>query len=303
MQRPRIAAVVPTCRGFKVPEQTVPVKWYVVHDRERRNVDENGQEVHHIVAPEPEMYGQRCDSIRSAGFLQAYLDGYDYVLTVDDDCFVPKWWAAQHSDGLSVPVPHWNFTVEGVYTRGMPRSGLLMPVALTHGLWNGVLDYSAFDMHHAIVPYYHKSNAWRRIHPPFAQSAMNIGFKRDVTQVMYQPAQGEGTPFDRYADIWGGMFAQKALSEHDWAFVNGGAQVYHERASSVEANKDKEAPGDRIHRELWQFVWSMDVRASSLVQSYCKIAARLRDFPVDSDYFAKIGENMFRWVDLCEGRK
>jgi hypothetical protein len=262
----KVAAVVPTCRGFKIPEyQSIDVEWYVVHDREEREVVGDAT---HIVAPDPELYGSRCDSIRSAGFLAAYQSGADFILTVDDDCIIPYKWAEQHVEELRSSEPLWNYTVPTMRTRGIPYQQTPMSVAIHHGLWDGVLDLDARTQEqNPDLTWTHPDRGGYRIHAPFPQSAMNIGFRAEVVSVMYQPAQGEGSPFDRFADIWGGLLAQRVLSHHGYAFRNGGAIVYHQRASDCQTNKIKEAPGMKCHEEFWRHVWDFNDYGSNIRSS------------------------------------
>jgi hypothetical protein len=305
-----IAVVVPTCRGFTIPRQTVPVKWYIVHDEIQRDLVYNlGPEddfaIIHVVAPDPEMYGRKCDSIRSAGFLQAMQDGAKYVLTVDDDCFIPPDWAQQHVQHLKSRTSLWSHTVHRWRTRGMPYSDADVPVAVTHGLWDGVLDLDARTQKDLIVTHqFRHDGRWAPIAPPFAQSAMNFGFRAEVGVCMYQPAQGPDTPFDRFADIWGGLFAQRVLSLHDYAFLNGGAIVYHQRASNVEVNLVKEGPGIECHESFWRHVWAFSNKKATLTGTYMALANHVEDFRTTEkewkNYFGQIARNMRTWATLLE---
>lgn len=295
----KIAVVVPTCRGFKIPETDMAVKWVVVHDRELHPV--TGKRVD-IVAPDPTLYGQGCDSIRSAGFLYALHNRYDYILTVDDDCEIPFNWVSSHLNGLDSTVHPWSRTVPELATRGTPYLAQRKRVAITHGLWSGVPDIDGKTQKHLPeLRLTNLPNQWDSIHPPFTQSAMNLGFINEVGLVMYQPNQGEGTPFDRFADIWNGLIAQKCLSLHDYAFLNGGAVVHHTRQSNVDVNIVKEAPGMECHESFWQYVWDFNGKGTELVNTYAKLAYHIGDFTPPktewTSYFQQLKENMFRWID------
>lgn len=309
MSERTIAAVVPTCRGFTIPEQTVPVHWYIVHDREQRPVEYNdpvNDKVTHIVAPDVAMYGERCDCIRSAGFLAAARDGHAYILTVDDDCTLPIDWAEAHRRALMRGVSLWTNTHPDVTVRGMPWFGEFLPVAISHGLWDGVPDLDGRRQAEleARKELYQRAGdgRWKPINAPFPQSAMNLGFVREVASVMYQPRQGPGTPFDRFADMWGGLFAQRCLTLHGYAFKNGGAIVHHRRASDTAKNIEKETPGLAVHDKLCKYVWRFDERGVTLSHTYMKLAEYLGQFPYvatnaqDGDYFLKISENMRAWA-------
>ena len=292
-----IAAVTPTCRSFTVPKQTLPVRWYVVHDEQERIV--HGDAVN-IIAPDKSMFGRQCDSIRSAGFLQAYRDGAKFILTVDDDCFVPLDWAERHRQALEIELRPW-WTTVGLRTRGMPRLSESPRIALSHGVWDGVPDLDAetqscFAHRPLGAMLIRNRNIWERIGYPFPQSAMNLGFRREFTPLMYQPAQGPDEGFDRFADIWGGLLAQKCLSLHNYAAMNGGAVVYHTRASNVDVNIKKEEAGARIHEHFWIYVWNFNRRGVNIGETYAMLADHVAKF--DGDYFKRTAERMHRWLTL-----
>lgn len=294
---PNVAVVVPTCRGFNIPKQSIPVEWIIVHDKKLQEVEGDAM---HIVAPEREFYGRGCDSIRSAGFLHAYKNGADYLLTVDDDCHIPPDWAEKHVEALSQELHPWWSTIEHARTRGMPYEQPPSKVAISHGVWDGVPDLDARTQqklpHLRIVNY----GRWQRIGAPFAQSSMNLGFRREVTPVMYQPNQGEGTPFDRFADIWGGMLAQYSLTKHNYAFLNGGAVVTHDRASNVEVNLVKEAPGAAVHEDFYKYIWTWYIKGSTLTKTYAQLAKHVGGYLATNDtealYFERLSVNMLRWL-------
>lgn len=294
----KVAAVIPTCRGVNLQRQNIPVSWHVVHDGERHTVA--GYTSHDIIAPDPVQYGKKCDSIRSAGFLRAVQDGADIVCTTDDDCLLPIDWAAQHVEQLSWPVGVWSHTIETNYpVRGMPEANPRKIVAIHHGVWDGVPDLSGKQQLKLDTPLYRHMKGPETITPPFPQSAMNLSFIREVLPVMYQPAQGEGTPFDRYADIWGGVMAQRILTQFNYAFRNGGAVLYHSRESDPIKNIEKERPGDAVHDQFWMHIWRADITGKTLNDAYKQLGSHVKTFNYTGDYFKELGDKMVNWVDLC----
>jgi len=293
----KVTAVVPTCRGFKIPEQSIPVDWIIVHDVKLQQVEGDAL---HIVAPEVSFFGKKCDSIRSAGFLKAYQNGADYILTVDDDCVIPYTWAEDHVKALSQELHSWWPTTPKARTRGTPYESKIAPVAISHGLWDGVPDLDARTQQKFPSLRITNYDSWSRIAAPFTQSSMNLGFRREVTCVMYQPNQGEGTPFDRFADIWCGVFAQYCLSKHNYAFLNGGAVVEHNRASNVDINLIKEAPGLSVHEDLWQYVWKWHIKGRFLASTYAHLAKHIEGYFGETleqeKYFEQLSKNMLRWL-------
>jgi hypothetical protein len=286
----RIAAVIPTCRKVIIPEQSVEVNWFVVHDQEEREViNEHGAQVSHIIAPDKEMYGEKCSSIRS--------------LTTDDDCFLPFDWAEDHITALRSEVHPWSMSIkQPLRTRGLPYLARNLPVAISHGLWDGVPDIDGQTQmagHGFLVRH---EGRWDRIHPPFAMSSMNFGFRREVMPVMYQPAQGGDLPYDRFDDIWLGLMAQRVLQAHGYAFLNGGACVYHTRASDAEVNAKKEAPGLKVHERFWQYVWAFQPEGDDLVADYQRLTVVVAAFEDDttSGYFRRLADNMREWLNLVQ---
>ena len=298
----KVMAVVPTCRGFKVPEQSIPVEWVVVHDRQRWPVDGDAT---HIIAPDPTLYGSRCSCIRSAGFGHAYHAGATHILTCDDDVLLTVNWAHDHVLALNGSYHPWSPTVDGtVPMRGFPIAAPHLPIAISHGLWSNVPDLAAIDQKALPTLRLHLPSAWRRIHPPFALSSMNFGFRREVTPVMYQPAMGDGHPFKRHDDIWLGVIAQRVLMLHGYSFANGGAVVWHTRASNVDANLVAEAAGTVEHEHFWRWVWEFDDKQDDLATTYRWMAAHIRDYqPHDAAhaaYFQFLSANMRRWLEALQ---
>jgi hypothetical protein len=290
----KVSAIVPTCRSFTVPKQSIDVSWIVVHDREEREVV---GEAEHIIAPDPTMWGARCSSIRSAGFLKAYEEGADIILTTDDDLHFPTDWAEDHVRGLTSELHPWSMTMD-FRMRGLPYLARALPVAITHGLWDGIPDVDARTWKETGGYRVRHKGEWKRIHPPFCLSSMNFGFIREVMPVMYQPAQGEGYAYSRFDDIWLGLLAERLLMFHGYGFLNGGACVYHERASDPEENFKQEAPGIKTHERFWKWIWDWTpaMAGGSLVGDYLALADRVEAFKDETPYFVGLAANMRRWV-------
>lgn len=254
-----VAVVLPTCRRYMIPAQTVTADWIVVHDRELRPIEvEHGEEPQrtngnvlrnlvdgvvaaNLVAPDVARYGEGTSAIRQAGLDYAYDAGYKYVLTVDDDCLLPRDWVQAHLQCLRGSVSLGNNTVPGEVIRGNPRGGL--PVGISHGLWSGVLDYPAWyqlSAHPELKSL--EDRGFSRISAPFPMCGMNVGFRRECLPAVYFQHQ-----FLRHDDIFAGWLAEKVLTLHGYGFANGGAVVQHLRASNAEANLVKELPGDAIN--------------------------------------------------------
>lgn len=263
-----VAVVVPTCRGFVIPLQTIPCTFIVVHDQKEHHLVPPGQSVanfippvvENIVAPNPKIYGERTSAIRQAGLDYAYNRGYKYVLTLDDDCIIPPDWADRHVAALRGSVPTVNNTVPGEVIRGVPL-GEQQQVGISHGLWSGVLDYPAwYQLAANPEPVEITDQGWSKISAPFPMCGMNVGFRREVLPAVYFQHQ-----FLRHDDIFAGWFAQKVLSVEGYGFVNGGAVVQHNRASNAEANLEKERPGDVVNGWLMGAIHRAPIRSRGSV--------------------------------------
>ena len=329
--------VLPTCRGYTIPMQSIKVDWCVVHDQRewpvevednagrirggptaygagsndhgavvttprleldpRPNGDgttESGAgepdttgdrcsagTVQHIVAPRPEVYGERTSAIRQAGLDYGYAEGYQYVLTVDDDCTLPLDWAEQHVKALGGLVGVVSNTVPGHVIRGVP-AGYRIPVGISHGLWSGILDYPAWwTLANSPDPIILPNEGWKPIKAPFPLCGMNVGFRREVL-----PAVFFQHTFRRHDDIFAGWVAQAACTLHGYGFVNGGAVVQHDRASDAEENLKKEAPGDRVNGALVRHLQGFQQAWHDMAGTFGKLAAhvgRLRVGHPESD--------------------
>lgn len=316
--------VLPTCRGYTIPQQTIEVDWCVVHDRQEWPVeveDDNdnwrrptayrgnngwtavgtpemehgnagdggvaeGSEraneavdrsdlfragsVRHIVAPRPEIYGERTSAIRQSGLDYGLAEGYQFVLTVDDDCVLPRDWAEQHVQALGGMVPVCNNTVPGYTIRGLPV-GFDLPVGISHGLWSGVLDWPAwFQLSNNPDPVTIPEYGWRPIRSPFPMCGMNVGFRREVL-----PAVFFQHTFRRHDDIFAGWVAQAILDLHGYGYVSGGAVVLHQRASDAKANLIKERPGDAVNKALLSHVRGFQGTEADVAGTFDRLAAHV----------------------------
>jgi len=302
--------VLPTCRGYFIPMQSIQVDWCIVHDRQEWPVEvEDDDNVPHVVAPSglgtgrsaarpiqnarragiitnivvprPEIYGAKTSAIRQAGLDYGYREGYQYVLTVDDDCSLPLDWAEDHVKALGGVVPIGVNTVPGQVIRGFPRDYTL-PVGISHGLWSGVLDYPAWYQLAANPGRVEIENkGWKPIKSPFPMCGMNVGFRREVL-----PAVFFQHTFRRHDDIFAGWIAQRILDLHGYGYVNGGAVVLHERASDAKANLEKEAPGDAVNTALLSHIRNFQIAKLDMAETFGRLAAhvgRLRVGHSESD--------------------
>ncbi|MBI2120340.1 MAG: hypothetical protein HYT94_01810 [Parcubacteria group bacterium] len=184
--------------------------------------------------------------MRSYGFLKAYQLGADIVITLDDDCYPVKNqdFVKQHIENLSLFAPEdWFLTYphrKYFYTRGIPYGIRNKKEAVvSHGLWTGVLDFDAptqlLNMN-LKIPTHFPFIEFIPNNYFFPMCSMNLAFKRKVTPLMYFPPMGYDNKgkywgYDRFDDIWAGIFAKKVIDHLGYSVVNGSPFIEHKKAS------------------------------------------------------------------------
>ena len=256
------------------------------------------------------IFPRRNAGIRSFGFWMAYKMGADVIITLDDDCYpTGSSFVQTHLENLSVKAPRdWYPTYPDpkfMFTRGFPyKARDQTPVMISHGLWSGVVDLDA-----KTLVKFPKLN--QNPYPPirqfvpkglyFPMCSMNLAFKREAIPLMYFPLMGEakdGTKwgYDRFDDIWAGIFAKKICDHFNFAVVSGSPFVHHKAASDRRQNIHKEAAGLEVNEWLWRRVDEVRLTRRTPVRCYLELAERIR-FPKQR-YFRKLREAMLIWVKL-----
>ncbi|MBI5449132.1 hypothetical protein HY948_02330 [Candidatus Gottesmanbacteria bacterium] len=256
------------------------------------------------------IFSRRNAGIRSYGLWKAHQLGADVIITLDDDCYpTDRDFVARHVANLSLLAPEkWTTTFphpDFLYTRGFPydvRSKY--PVVISHGLWSNKMDLDArTQLQHPKVN--------TKPYPPmlnfipqgqfFPMSSMNLAFRREVTPLMYFPLMGSdpaGNPwgYDRFDDIWAGIFAKKICDHLGLRVVSGSPFVEHRKASDPQKNLEKERTGLAANETLWRAVDDVVLTSTTPAACYRELAQKVR-FPKDR-YFEKLRRAMLMWVDL-----
>jgi hypothetical protein len=274
---------------------------------------------------------RRSDTVRSFGYLKAYQKSYDYILTLDDDCYPPteedgivylagEDFVDEHVKYLETR-SRWYNTLDMVKPRGIPylNKGTWKRNIINHGLWTNILDYDAptqlvnpekevFSFDNRIVPY----------GLFFPMCGMNVAWKREATVLMYHLLMGNRVfhfngkvdassvgklPFDRFGDIWCGLFAKKICDKLGYTISTGMPYIRHERASNPLTNLKKEAPGLEVNEKFWEYVDFADLGQGDLTHAYHKMGehiANFDDFPDYKGYFAELGKAMKIWSELIQ---
>jgi len=285
---------------------------------------------------------RRSDAIRSFGFLKAYRNGAEFILSLDDDCLPdPKSlgsWVDAHLAALRSKVEEaaWASTIKPLRPRGFPYGATTrsLPVAINHGGWNGVLDLDAptrlalsRDPARACSAEFGLGAIRRGEYAPLC--GMNLAFRAEFAPAMYQLLMGAHAreafalggdpdadlarmerpryPFDRFADIWSGVLAKKIADHLGFAVTTGGPFVVHEGASDPLVNLGKEAAGIRANETFWRAVDAVPLGGETVAECYLEVANWLGEgFGVEEfapGYATTLREAMRAWVRVLGDRK
>lgn len=264
---------------------------------------------------------RRSSAVKSYGFLKA---AGDITWTLDDDCFPePAFDWCNYVRSIEA-VMTYGFS-EHEWTNTLPSKSLLFPrgypydirnnkpVKVWHGLWSNVpdldgvtaLDYPEFRTEPSVgvkvMPY----------GKMFPMCGMNLAFKPEMLPAMYFQLQGhemtgrglEKLPFDRFDDIWAGLFAKRILDHLGWLAVSGGPSIVHTKESDPQMRVEKEAPGIKVHEKFWRHVASMNLfDAADPADCYRRLSYAVDSFhdrdPDNKYYWFKLGRAMRTWADL-----
>jgi hypothetical protein len=247
---------------------------------------------------------RRTDCIRSFGYYKSWQQQPDIIITLDDDCFpVDEDFIGKHFRKLSEPGVSnaWISTGESVKPRGMPYENLsrVQECVINHGLWTNVPDWDA------ITQLANKRNPQEfkpveQVIPRgmyFPMCGMNLAFKPLVVPAMYFLLMGRDWPYDRFGDIWAGIFVKKICDHLGYCIKSGEPFVEHKRASNVWANLKKEMPGYEVNEILWAEVDRIVLRGLNFGEAYKELAEKI---PMKGEYWDKLKEAMVLWAELYD---
>jgi hypothetical protein len=254
-----IAVIVPTIREEKLKEFLLAwqdlflkhnVNLYIVHDGKEPYLEKRIpfkevelKTIKEVMGKYSNLIYNFNDGVRNLGFAEAYKDGNEIFISLDDDVLPEGDTIQDHLDILNTkqPISYIN-SVDDIYMRGFPYwAREEAEVVFSHGLWNGVYD---FDASTQLVlgtpqPRHRKMPIPKGVLMPVC--VMNVALKRCVMPYYYQaPMYAE---MNRFADIYSGWEVKKWIDDNNWSMVNGYAKVNHNRASNPFVNLVKEATG------------------------------------------------------------
>ena len=251
---------------------------------------------------------RRTDCVRSYGFWKAWMNNSDTIISIDDDCYPEdNQFFSEHLKILSNPVPIWESTMP-FRVRGMPYQNKgEQEVALNHGVWSNVPDLDAVtqlqmpDLRTKPAVNSQIMRTW------FPMCGMNLAFKGKITPIMYFLLMGKDWEYDRYGDIWCGLFAQKIIRHLGYALCSGKPSIHHDKASNVFANIRKEASGYEINENLWRAIDSVVLTSYSPIQCYKELLDTLSMgmfFKIDfkNGYWKRLIEAQRIWLNLFKRR-
>ncbi len=256
---------------------------------------------------------RKVSAIRNYGFLMAYRMGAKVIITIDDDCYPVKNHnlVKQHQKNLSLKTPkNWTNSypdIRHMYTRGMPYLNRTEArVCLSHGLWTHVLDHDGPTHLQNLEFKAEFAEHFLQIIPEgtfYPMCSMNIAFIREITPLLYFPLMGENRSgekwgYDRFDDIWAGIFSKKILDKIGMSVVNGAPFVEHRKASDPFKNLIKEARGIEKNEQIWKAVKKVELSSTSVIECYMELINKV-EFP-DEPYFKKLKEAIIIWLNLFD---
>lgn len=267
---------------------------------------------------------RRSDTVRSFAYWYAYNKGYEYMMTLDDDCYPAKGY--EQLDLLHKQMmtrTRWYNTLNDVRPRGVPYFNLgERKVHVNHGLWQGVLDYDAPQQ--LVAPIVENHSHDNRIIPHGAYApfcGMNVMWRREAIPLSYHLLMGqrvveveldsnnklEKLPFDRFGDIWCGIIQKKICDHLGWVVSTGTPYIHHDRASNPFTNLRKEANGIEVNEWFWQEIDAIELpdpkelsrSARGAALAYQIIGHHVRTFGGEhTSYWGKLADAMVQWGDL-----
>lgn len=254
---------------------------------------------------------RRSDTVRSFAYWYAWKQGYEYLMTLDDDCYPEQGYENLVDIHLQMMTrTKWFNTLNNVRPRGTPYYNLgERKVYINHGLWTNVIDYDApQQLANPIPEVYTHDN---RIVPHGAYHSfcgMNAMWRRDAIVLSYHMLMGKKVygatmtqlPFDRFGDIWCGIIQKKICDHLGWAVSSGTPYIHHDRASNPFTNLRKEANGIEVNEWFWEKIDAIDLsKLTNAASCYFSIGSQISLWDGEyKEYWNTLGNAMMRWAVL-----
>ena len=319
----KTCVIVPTCRPeimsdfletWKEVKGMEEALWIIIEDGPKRTkFDTHDLDILHIcwkdidALPDNWIISRRSSAIRSYGFLVAWWQNIDVIITLDDDCLPENNdFLNNHLANLEVNMPiSWVSSWDDlyIYPRGFPYNVRdEAKVMMSHGVWSKIPDLDA-KTQVAQMMLRTKPAKNIKVIPKgcyFPMCGMNLVFKRELLPFMYFGLHGKDFPYDRFDDIWCGIILKKICDFSNWAILSGKPSIIHTKMSDVDKNLIKEAPGLVKNELFWHYVDDTDESFEKDPKFlYRSIADNLaRNFK--DEYFDKLSKAMHIWIQHFE---
>lgn len=283
-------------KEFIIPKTNFKIKHYSWEDHEKDFGDNSW------------IISRKTSAGKSYGFYRAYLDNMDIIISLDHDCYPDQDDTIQkHIDILSNKVSFGWDTSCGIPTRGFPYNIRgKTKVVLNHGVWSNIPDFDGPQM--LQYPEFRlkvESKMSRVIakNNYFPLCGMNFSFVREATPALYFLLMGPDWPFDRFDDIWAGIFFKKISDHLKFAVTTGYPSIHHDKGTDPFVAVKKEASGLPVNEWLWKEVDKVILKNKSFKLCYIELAEKLKKSKViekseHKDYFSKLFDGMIIWASL-----
>ena len=129
----------------------------------------------------------------------------------------------------------------GLLRRGMPYHGLYREIecVINHGLWTKVPDFDAITQlsNSRFRKAFETVDQVMPVGFYFPMCGMNLAFKPQIIPAMYFLLMGQRNwPFDRFGDIWCGIFLKK-ICDHLGLGVKSGCPIVEHQDNVVRMDK------------------------------------------------------------------
>ena len=321
----KIFIVIPTIRNLDFlkswKKQFKDISIIVCEDRPKKTLQlpkvgkeiyhYSWQEIDHELGKNSWIIPRKVSGIRNFGFIKAHKLGADIIITIDDDCYPVKnhHLIDLHRRNLNLKTPRkWTNSYPDaryLYTRGMPYLNRKeAQVMISHGLWTNVLDLDGPNHLQNLNFKAEFAQHFLQIIPQgayYPMCSMNLAFRREITPLMYFPLMGEDKNgnkwgYDRFDDIWAGIFSKKIMDHLGYSVINGAPFVEHRKASDPFKNLIKEAAGIEANEEIWLEVNRVKLTSDNLIDSYRELIKKVK-LP-QNDYFVKLRSAILIWLKL-----
>ncbi|MCB9813407.1 MAG: hypothetical protein H6772_03295 [Pseudomonadales bacterium] len=260
------------------------------------------------------IFPYRTSAVRSYGFYKAWQNGADIIITMDDDCKpFSQDFVKNHIENLKLKVAtNWSPTYpfrELSLMRGFPYEiRNKKQVVLSHGIWANIPDLDATTQLHLLEKSFPELPNILHVFPKgvyFPMSVMNLGFSREIVPLLYQLLMGEDKNgkawgFDRFDDIWSGVITKKIIDHLKLAAVSGSPIVWHERASNVYNNLQKEAKGIEVNEIFWKLVDEVKLKKTTPIDCYIELLDKINWLKLEKyeKYFTTLKKATLIWLNL-----